>query len=223
MLKTKWLWVLGAAMLLAFSNAVLLTYIHHFVNIMQPDICPLCASKYSFLDGTRVAESTHAYLFAIPVPSLAIFACLFVIIVLGVAYYLQKEALPDYLAFTYPILVIMLGVGIFQLCVSLFVIKALCIYCALLAICIIVATIACKRAFPGVSKDIFQRLRDLWVSLIHLKNRFAVTLVIAAFVIASLFAYSADSHFRYQFAVKNAKKIDAQKDRVIVLLKEMIH
>jgi len=63
---------------------------------------------------------------------------------------------------------------------------------------------------------------DFIGSVFTLKNRFNIALVAVAFVISSLFAFSLDHHYRYQFTVKNAKKIDAQKDRLIVLLKEMI-
>ena len=60
-------------------------------------------------------------------------------------------------------------------------------------------------------------------SLFSMKNRFNIALVVAAFVVSTLFAFSVDHHYRYQFTVKNAKKIDAQKDRVIVLLKKMLN
>lgn len=223
MLRKKWFVAFVAFLLLALADAILLTYIYHYINIIQPDLCPFCGSKYSYFDGTTVAESPLARVVVIPVAVLGIFAYLFLVVFLIVVYFLKKEELKDYLAVVYPLLWIMLAYSLYKLFQSVFIIKAVCTYCVLLDICLLVMIVSCKKAVESNITEIFSCCGDFIGSILSLKNRFNVALVAAAFVISSLFAFSADHHYRYQFTVKNAKKIDAQKDRMIVLLKEMIH
>ncbi len=225
MLRKKWGVIFFVFLLMAFADAVLLTYIYHYVNIIQPDLCPLCSSKYSFFDGTAVAESPLARLAVIPVAVLGVFAYLFLIVFLTAVYFLKKEVLKDYLAIVYPLLWVMLAYSLYKMFQSVFIIKAVCVYCVILDVCLLVMIVSCKKAIGSNTNtvEIIGRCGDFINSLLRMKSRFNAALVVAAFVIASLFAFSVDHHYRYQFTVKNAKKIDAQKDRVIVLLKEMLH
>jgi uncharacterized membrane protein len=208
---------------MAFADAVLLTYIYHYINIVQPDLCPFCGSKYSFFDGTTVAESPLAHLFVIPVAVLGVFAFLFLIVFFVAVYFLKKEALKDYLSVVYPLLGLMLAYSLYKLFQSVFIIKAVCIYCVVLGGCLFVMIVSCKKAVESNTTEILGRCGNFFNSLFSMKNRFNAALVVAAFVISLLFAFSVDHHYRYQFTIENAKKIDTQKDRVIVLLKEMLH
>ena len=223
MLRKKWFAVFIVFLLLALADSILLTYIHHYINIIQPDLCPFCGSRYSFFDGTTVAESPHAKLVVMPVAALGVFAYLFLVVFLIAVYFLKKEALKDYLAVVYPLLWVMFAYSLLKLFQSLFIIKAVCIYCVLLDFCLLSMIISCKKAAESNLSDLFSRCGEFITSLFSPANRFNLALVVAAFVISSLFAFSLDHHYRYQFTVENAKKTDAQKDRVIVLLKEMIH
>ena len=223
MLRKKWFVVFIVFLLLALADAILLTYVYHYINIIQPDLCPFCGSRYSFFDGTTVAESPLARLVVIPVAVLGVFAYLFLAVFLIAVYFLKREALKDYLAVVYPLLWVMFAYSLFKLFQSLFIIKAVCIYCVLLDFCLLSMIISCKKAVESNIADMLSLCGDFIRSLFSLGNRFNLALVVAAFVISSLFAFSVDHHYRYQFTVENAKKIDAQKNRVIVLLKEMIH
>ena len=223
MLKKQWVLFFGVFLLLSLADAILLTYIYHYINIIQPDLCPFCGSKYSFFDGTTVAESPHARLVVIPVAVLGIFAYLFLAVFLIVVYFLKREELKDYLAVVYPLLWVMFVYSVYKLFQSVFIIQSVCIYCILLDICLLGMIVSCKKIVESNIAEILSRCGDFIGSFFSLRNRFNVALVAAAFVISSLFAFSVDHHYRYQFTVKNAKKIDAQKDRMIVLLKEMIH
>jgi len=222
MLKKKWGVIFSVFTLIAFIDSIYLTYLHHMINIIQPDYCPICFSKYSFLNFDSGAVSKYAYFFGIPVSTLAIFAYLFIIIFLSAVLYLKKDALRDYLLVVYPMLLLMLLFSLYEFYASLFIIKALCVYCVLLYVCIIAMTIACKRAVESSHKEIFQNFSRFMVSLFAFKTKFNVTLIAATFAISVLFAYGADLHYRHKLSVFNAKKIDKQKDRVIELLKGML-
>ena len=223
MIRKKWFFIFFLFLLMAFVDSVLLTYIYHYINIVQPDLCPFCGSKYSFFDGTPVAESPFARLAVVPVAVLGVFAFLFLIVFVIAVYFLKKEARMDYLSVVYPLLGLMLAYSLYKLFQSVFIIEAVCIYCVVLGVCLLVMIVSCKKAVESNTTEILKRCRNFTDSLFSMKSRFNAALVVAAFVISMLFAFSVDHHYRYQFTVENAKKIDTQKDRIIVLLKEMIH
>jgi uncharacterized membrane protein len=222
MLKNKWFWVFSFFLLIAFIDALFLTYLHHWINIIQPDICPLCSSKYAFIDCEAVSMSKYATFLGIPVSSLGVFAYLFIILFLLAVFYLQKDLLKNYLSILYPILLLLLLFSLYELYASVFKIKALCPYCAVLYICIIVMAVSCKLAVQSSHKKIFESFYHYLLSLFNLKNAFNITLIVATLAISSLFAFGVDSHYKYKYSMIYTKHIDKQKDRVIEILKEMI-
>jgi uncharacterized membrane protein len=211
-------------LLLAFIDSILLTYIHYTINIFLPDINPFCFFDYAFLDCNSVITSKYALFLGIPVSTLGIFAYLFLMIFLLAVFCLKKELLKHYLAVLYPIILLMLLFSLYELFASLFIVKALCIYCVLLYTCIIVMTISCKLAVQLGHREIFKHFYYFILSLFDLKRRsFNVTLVAGAFMISALFAFGTDCHYKHKIGASHAKEIDKQKDRVIEILKEMLH
>ena len=138
------LWIFAVFLLVALIDVIFLTYHHHMINILLPDINPFCLFDYSFLDCNSIATSEYAFLLGVPVSSLGIFAYLFLLVFLSAVYYLKRDLYRHYLSIIYPILLLMLLFSLYELYVSLLIIKALCIYCALLYVCIIIMTISCK-------------------------------------------------------------------------------
>jgi len=222
LLKKKWFLIFSIFLLIAFTDEIFLMYNHYSVTIMEWDICRLCSSKWTFIDDDAVAISKYALLGGIPVVTWGIFANLFLILFLSAVFYLKRESLKDYLSIIYPILLFMLFFSVYELFVSLLIIKALCVFCVLFYICATAMTISCKLAVQSNHKDIFYKFYQFFLSIIYFRSKFNVTLIAGTILISSFFALGLDSHVKYTYSVLKAKQIDKQKDRVIELLKEML-
>ena len=118
--------------MVALLDALYLTYHHYHINIMRPAVKSFCSIN-SFIDCDSVALSQYSTLMGIPVSSLGIFAYAFVLL----SYVFLKNDCGEKIHLCLAgILGLMFIFSLYELWISFFILKSVCLMCCVLYFCI---------------------------------------------------------------------------------------
>ncbi len=190
---------------IALLDALYLTYHHYLINVLQPAHTSFCSIN-SFIDCDSVAKSSYSTLGGIPVSSIGIFAYTFVLFSYLFLREKMGEALYLYLGV---IIALMLAFSFYELWVSVFVLKSICLMCCLLYFCIICLSvlfafrIKCNLALNKMSwgfECLFQRQNLMKIALF--------------FNIAFFLAFLSDRSFARHFESRKDAAVSKQKEKI---------
>lgn len=198
------IWLAGA--IVAFGDAVYLTYHHHLVNILNPKTSSFC-SLNDIVDCDSVAASNFSTLFGIPVSTYGVFAYGFLLLFVASLFRRSDAGRPRRtgFAFAHCIVQVLAVFSLYEMGASFLVLQKICIMCTLLYVCVFLMVFAGGRACGASYRAIFVEATEHVFdpdgkdgSLRKLNHRRIGRLAGTA-LLAALFAYTVDAGFRAYF------------------------
>ncbi len=190
-------------LMVALLDALYLTYHHYHINIMRPAVKSFCSIN-SFIDCDSVALSQYSTLMGIPVSSLGIFAYAFVLL----SYVFLKNDCGEKIHLCLAgILGLMFIFSMYELWISFFILKSVCLMCCVLYFGITLLFLL-----------FLARLRQVWsknlvkqIFVVCLFKRKILMKIATFFNIALFLAFGADRAFAQYFEKIHNAEVFQQK------------
>jgi len=140
LINRKWAIPLIGVNVLALLDSLYLTWHHYQMEIARPITSSFCTIN-SFIDCDSVALSSYARFLGMPAAGLGVFAYLFLLGLFIHLFYFKKTDVSRDLNLSFIVLLVMLLFSLRQFLASLIFVKAVCIMCIGLYVCIILMAI----------------------------------------------------------------------------------
>lgn len=212
MIRKNWMIVFLLTAVVAFFDAIYLTWHHYKVNILHPESSSFC-SVNAVIDCDQVAVSAYSTLFGIPVATLGAFAYLFMLLFLLFSWVLKRDKIKEIYTVVYLGLWGLALFSLYELLASVFILKTICLMCSVLYVSIIVMLVSFKLALNQPHKEIF---KTALVTIPGLLLGRSFNAILFALLLAGSLAYTMDHSIQnYFYRESGQPKISRMDGKII--------
>ena len=210
-MQPKWFLALAFFWILGMADTIYLTYHHYEVNILMPAEKSFCAINET-IDCDKAATGTGSTFMGVPVATWGMFAFLFLILFAMVERLLYWEIQKALYGFLFFIIYLMAAFSLYEAVISFFILKVVCIMCAMLYVIMLLMLFSCKRALGITHLEFLVLLRDLFFrSFSRNLLRKGISVTIIALVFSGIIAFGLDQKFQTVFSYQRVNLLFSVK------------